>query len=261
MIRIFALPLLAAAAFAQDSKPAETPLKPPAEKVDKALRARITEFYQLQAAGKHRDAEALVAKDTKDYYYSSGKTSYVGFEIKTISYFDKYQRASAVIATQRYLPRPEFADHPFTVPITSNWKVENGKWVWYVGEEELRQTPFGIDRPTPGVSATPGAPPPLPSVSASLGLAGKVRANLSAVALPQGESREIVFSSAAPGIAVVSLEGTPEGFAVAPSRVFIKQNETAKFTVKALPGAAAAVLKFRIDPTGEAIEVTASVAK
>jgi hypothetical protein len=259
MIRIFALPLLAAAAFAQGSTPAETPLKPPAEKVDKALRARITEFYKLQAAGKHRDAEALVAKDTKDYYYSSGKTSYVDFEIKTISYFDKYQRASAVISTQRYLPHPDFAGRPFTVPITSKWKIENGKWVWYVDEADLRQTPFGVERPLPSANATPGAP--LPGISASLGLAGKVRANVSAVALQQGESREIVFSSAAPGIAVVSLEGTPEGFAVSPNRVFIKQNETAKVTVKALPGAAAAALKFRIDPTGEFIDVTATVAK
>jgi hypothetical protein len=38
--------------------------------VDPARSARIGEFYQEQVGGKFRQAEALVAEETKDYFYS-----------------------------------------------------------------------------------------------------------------------------------------------------------------------------------------------
>ncbi len=260
MKRILFLTVLAAAAFAQSTQAGEAPLAPPKAKVDKALRQRITEFYRLQVDGKYREAEALVADDTKDYYYASGKTSLLSFEIKNISYFDKYKHATAVLSTQRYLRHPEFAGHPMTSPLTSTWKLERGKWVWYVDPETLRQTPLGIPKPAGAPNAASGPPQPFPVMPGGLGLAGKVRADRSALALKPGESGEIVFSSAAPGIAVVSLDGEPSGFQVSPNQVLIKQNESAKVTVKAL-GSGTAALRFRIDPTGETIEVSASAAK
>lgn len=41
--------------------------------VNQALRARIAEFYQEQVGGKFRHAEALVAEETKDYFYSASQ--------------------------------------------------------------------------------------------------------------------------------------------------------------------------------------------
>jgi hypothetical protein len=41
--------------------------------VNQALRARIGEFYQEQVGGKFRHAEALVAEETKDYFYSASQ--------------------------------------------------------------------------------------------------------------------------------------------------------------------------------------------
>ena len=50
---------------------------PPAEasppEVEQALCARIGEFYQDQVGGKFRQAEALVAEETKDYFYSASQ--------------------------------------------------------------------------------------------------------------------------------------------------------------------------------------------
>jgi hypothetical protein len=39
--------------------------------VDQALRTRISEFYQDHGGGKFRQAEALVAAETKDYFYGA----------------------------------------------------------------------------------------------------------------------------------------------------------------------------------------------
>ena len=39
--------------------------------VDPARSARIGEFYQEQVGGKFRQAEALVAAETKDYFYGA----------------------------------------------------------------------------------------------------------------------------------------------------------------------------------------------
>jgi len=262
MKRTLAFCLLAAAAYAQNPQPAEKPLGPAPAKVDKALRARIAEFYQNQVDGKFREAEALVAEDTKDIYYSSTKTKLLGFEIKSIAYFDKYKRAAAQMSSQRYIMMPGFTDHPMTMPLTSTWKIERGKWVWYVDKETLRQTAFGIKLPASALAAQPDAgAQPLPAGFGALGLTGKVRVDRSALTIKPGESAEIVFSSAAPGIAVVSLEGKPAGLAISPEQVYVKQNESAKVTVKALPDAATAALKFRVDPSGESIGVTVSVSK
>ena len=261
MRSILSLVLLAAAACAQNAPPAETPLKPPPEKVDKALRARIGEFYSLRVAGTFREAEALVAGDTKDYYYSVSKGGILSFEIKSISYFDKYKRASALIYSKRYIMQPGFTDSPMTIPFTDTWKIESGKWVWYVNPETLQGTALGIKLPAAAPGSQPAAGQPLPNLAAALNLAGMVRADRTAVVLKPGETTEIVFSSASPGMAVVSLEGRPEGFEIKPEQVFLKQNESSKVAIKALGGAATSALRFRIDPSGESIVIRATVAK
>src|ERR1044071_5965016 len=71
---------------------------PPA--VDEALRARIAKFYQLHVDSKFRQAEALVAEDSKDFFYSANKPKYLGFEIKQIIYSDDFTKARAVVITQ-----------------------------------------------------------------------------------------------------------------------------------------------------------------
>src|SRR5690348_7261241 len=79
---------------------------PPA--VDEALRARIKEFFQFHVDSKFRQAEALVAEDSKDFFYSANKPKYLGFEIKNIAYNDDFTKAKATVVTQMVIMAPGF---------------------------------------------------------------------------------------------------------------------------------------------------------
>jgi len=51
---------------------------------EKALRARAEQFYQLEVGGEFRKAEALVAEDSKDYFYKNSKPEISKFEIEKV---------------------------------------------------------------------------------------------------------------------------------------------------------------------------------
>src|SRR6266404_7983471 len=88
--------LLVAALDAQNT--ADLFNKPPAE-VDQALRARITEFYEYHVKQQFRQAEALVADDSKDFFYSHNKPQYLSFEIVRIEYSKDFTLAKATMLT------------------------------------------------------------------------------------------------------------------------------------------------------------------
>ena len=140
MLRLILLAIFATGSFAQNADDLFN--KPPAD-VDQALRARITTFFDLHVKGEFRKAEALVAEDTKDLYYSSSKTQYVSFEIGRINYSDSFTRAKATVLTEQYIMLPGFMGKPMKIPIPSTWKLVDGTWYWYVDPESLRMTPFG----------------------------------------------------------------------------------------------------------------------
>ena len=144
LFAIFAV--LAGAALAQQSA-ADLFHKPPAD-VDRALRARINEFYQDHVKGEFRKAEALVAEDTKDYFYDGNKPHYLSFELVSIKYSDDFQKAEALVKVEQRVLLPGFDGKPMIFPIPSFWKLENGEWYWYVDKEKMYDTPFG--RMTPG---------------------------------------------------------------------------------------------------------------
>src|SRR5215510_5970979 len=113
MSRLILFVILAAALLAQ--APADLFNKPPVE-VDQALRARITEFYQYHVKQQFRQAEALVAEDTKDFFYSHNKPQYLTFEIGRIEYSENFTRAKATMVTEQYVMMPGFMDKPMKVP-------------------------------------------------------------------------------------------------------------------------------------------------
>src|SRR5437763_1984007 len=104
MLRTTLLALFAASLFAQADDPFN---RPPAD-VDRALRARIQEFYQFHIKGDFRHAEALVAEDTKDFFYSANKTKYLSAEISRIQYSDNFTKAKATILCEQYVMIPSF---------------------------------------------------------------------------------------------------------------------------------------------------------
>src|SRR4051794_9122395 len=78
--------------------PAQTPnLDKPPQDVDDALRARITKFYDLHVASKFRQAEQLVAEESKDDFYVLSKPELKAFKIGNIEYSEKFTKAKVVI--------------------------------------------------------------------------------------------------------------------------------------------------------------------
>jgi hypothetical protein len=128
--------------------------------VEDALRARITQFYQLHVDGKFRQAEQLVAEDTKDFFYNASKPTYFKFSINKIQYSDNFTKALATVLCNTIIPVPGFVNKPFDVPSPSRWKLENGQWYWYIDKDQLLQTPFGKRNAPSSPAAGAGSPMP-----------------------------------------------------------------------------------------------------
>jgi hypothetical protein len=124
---------------------AETPpsSKPVPAKVDAALRARVTDFYQSQMAGNFRKSYDLVSKESQDYFLSISKEKATVFKIDAIEYRDKFSRAVVKVATTNHVL---VGFHAIDLPTfaVSYWKVEGGKWVWYHDPEQDRPNFFGL---------------------------------------------------------------------------------------------------------------------
>ncbi len=127
----FLLPL---AVLAQSPASAQLhyPNKTAPRAVDRALRARVNEFFQYHVEGKFSKAYELVAEDTKEYYFATQKVQFKSFKIDGIRYSDNFKFAEVDLTGQRtWQPRPDFPVSVITVPMHTTWKIEDGKWMWY----------------------------------------------------------------------------------------------------------------------------------
>ena len=159
-------PPSAARAAPESSEPA-----PP--EVDAALRARVTQFYQDEVEEKFRQAEQLIAEDSKDFFYTSVKPSYASFEIRNILYSDNFTKATVYLAVDRVMAVPGFEGRPIRQVMPSRWKLENGQWCWYVDPRDLRNSPFGITAPPRGPNLPGGgAAMPFPGSSTTMPVPG-----------------------------------------------------------------------------------------
>jgi hypothetical protein len=175
MLRAFIIVFAAAAIFGQTqpAKSQEAQAPPPASpqvppEVDAALRARISQFYQLQMEEKYNQALQLVAEDTKDLFVGSSKAPPRSFEIQSIRYSDDFTKADVIVAITRMLTLEGFMGRPLLVKIPSRWKLENGQWCYYVDpQRDMATSPFRHgappNMPATATGAPPGAPPGAPS--------------------------------------------------------------------------------------------------
>jgi hypothetical protein len=143
--------------------PAQQPLSSSQPPDEEALRARVQQFYQLQVDKKYRQAEALVAEDTKDWFYNSAKGNLLGFTIQKVDLKDNNTRAEVTIKAKSTMLMMGRGMMPYEMPAVSTWKVENGQWMWYLDPAVATRSPFGQLRTTPG-GATPSGPPVLPGI-------------------------------------------------------------------------------------------------
>ena len=224
--------------------------KPPAE-VDQALRARITEFYQY-----HVKQRLRLAEDTKEFFYSHNKPQYLSFEIVRIEYSKDFTRAKATMVTEQYIMMPGFTDKPMKIPSPSTWKLEGGKWCWYVDQDSLRESPFGKMTPGPGPPGA-GLPSVLPT-SADF-ILNKVKADKPSVSLKAGESEQVKFTNTAPGVMDLTVIGSAEGIEAKLDRTRLKAGEAAVMTLQAGKNPKPGIVNVRVEQTLEFIAIRIGV--
>jgi hypothetical protein len=240
--------LVAAATFAQtppatpeQSPPQPSPQAPP--EVDTALRARITQFYQLEVEGKFNRALQLVAEDTKDLFVGSSKPTYQSFEIHSIRYSDDFAEAEVMLMVNRLLPIQGFMGHPLPTKMTSRWKIENGQWCYYVDpQKDLPATPFGPFAP-PGMAVpnggTPGASRPLPPMPANPPNLRLLIADKSSVKLESSgpSSAQVAISNPSPWPAGLTLSAPKvAGLTVKLEPLTVRPGQTAILSIQSSGG-------------------------
>jgi hypothetical protein len=100
--------------------------------VDQALRARVTEFFQYHVDGEFEKAFDLVANDTKKYYFGAQKIQFKSFKIDSIKYADDFKSATVTLTCQQMMRiQLQFPATLITTPMSTTWKIEDGKWVWH----------------------------------------------------------------------------------------------------------------------------------
>jgi len=257
MVRLPVIALLAAVLSAQD--PSELFHKPPAD-VDQALRARVSEFFELHVKGDFRRAEALVAEDTKDFFYDNNKPRYLSFEISKIKYNDDFTKAQVTVMCEQYIRFPGFPNTPMKVPTPSTWKIEDGKWVWYVDQNQLAMSPMGI-KMTPGPPSKPGASPPaMSSIPTLEQFYASFKADRESVTLqPGGDAEQILISNGSPGSMSVHFMNELAGIDAKVEHTTVQTGEKAVLRLKAAPGAKPGTLEVRIDPVGKIIPIQVAV--
>ncbi len=114
------------------------PRKAPPE-VEQALLDRVNQFYTLYQQSKFRQAEALVAEESKDRYYRMAKLPVRQFRVETIDWAEDFQSAKVLVACHAISTRT--AAQALWVPVTSSWKHIDGQWYMEIPKRET--SPFG----------------------------------------------------------------------------------------------------------------------
>jgi hypothetical protein len=155
---------------------------PPA--IDDALRAQVGKFYQAFIAGKFKEAYLLVADDSQDKFFELPKEQYKGCEIVKVNYTENFTKAAVVTSCK--------ADWRFhgtttltTFPLTSNWKVVEGQWLWHYEKPTMAASPFS---PT-GFVPVPADSTPNPSALVPKDIPGAAKAILAKVTLDKPSVR------------------------------------------------------------------------
>ena len=132
--------------------------------VDDALRGRIKAFYDLHVQRKFRQAEQLVAEESKDDFYSMSKPEIDAYRIASIDYSENFTKAKALIVGKIKPSLPMFGSAQMDMPFASFWKIEDGKWCWYYNKDFARHTPFGdVKNPSDAKRDPNGGPASLPT--------------------------------------------------------------------------------------------------
>ena len=210
--------------------------------VDDALRARIAKFYDAFVTGKFRQADAYVTEDSKDVFFAMEKKKYKACELGNIQYSDHFTKAVAVTScdTTYFMMGREI---PIKLPITSQWRLENGEWFWYVipiSERTTMQTPIGVvPVPRPGdpsqqpAANSPGVNRPDPaSVVAMVSKAVRIDRESIDINPTKASAEKVKVTNTMPGAVTIMAEfGGVAGLSVKPAKADIGAGQEATFVI------------------------------
>jgi hypothetical protein len=269
--------LLAVSLLSLAQTPPPAPSAAPPAEVDKALRARVTAFFQSQKDGNFRKSYELVAEDSKDYYFSAGKQQGLPFTIGDIEYAEEFSKATVKAVV---IQKVGFSGQQIEVPsiVITRWKMEKGEWVWYhdpskdtlltvVGELPTGGAPVGT---TPAAdSSQPAKSSPLPkdlSPAAAAAAAAKLvpqttidKASIS-FTLGKDASEVVTFRNGNMGQVrvYVGVRGATESVTVEPVDMLLTANAElpVKVSYKHTAGAPQrTVVEFTVEPFGSVYRV------
>jgi hypothetical protein len=210
-MRTFALASLLLASgvlgFAQEAT--ETVDKAPPE-IEEALRARVNQYYGAFVAGKFKEAYLLVADDSQNAFFESSKDQYKACETIKIRYLPTFTRATVLESC-----KTDWKWHgivtPTTFPLTSTWKIEDGKWVWtYVRPTQVANpfSPTGFVNVPPAEATAKDASLPKDVQSMAQTILAKVSVDRQIVHLHSDESSQDIIHvhNAMPGVIKLQMD-------------------------------------------------------
>ena len=229
LIRIFTVAFLALSALAHAAQ------DPPPE-IDSALRSRVQEFYQLQVSKKFRQAEALVANDTKDFYYGMQKGNIVSFTISSIKYAPDFKSAAVTLSAKIMMMLPGSGPRGIDVPSASTWKIEDGLWCLYIDQSKFLDTPFGRVNPPPSVNEKDFDK--MVNRIATAGFTSGVQADKTAAALDAatGAAQTVTLKNTLPGPVNLKVATNSPALIVEIAKPNLGADESTQLTIKPVAG-------------------------
>ena len=211
------LPLLAMIAVGLAWAQSDPFDRPPPPEVEEALRSRITQFYDLLEQGKFRETEQLVAKDSRESYYTARKSRVYGASVREIDFSSDLRTAKVLVTLKAKIPLA--GSTLFDMPIGTQWAWEEENWFLVLPKTrpgDQVPTPFGAKTMGPETSGAPGPSvgrPPVPSIAAlkkmyADGSERNPAAPAAGTTAPRPKSSPLSYSLVRKG------SGTPEEFIV-----------------------------------------------
>lgn len=249
--------------FAQDDPLKRLEAAPPA--IDSALRERVQSFYQAFVDAKFRRADEVVHEDSKDFFFTARKQQYKAFSITSITYRNNFQEAEVMTLVDADMPTPMTGPMPMKLPMTTQWKMDQGKWWWYV-KEEVINTPFGQYKRDPNAPVTQ-KPPTEGERLNPFAQAAQMKVQPSPVILEQGNSWKAVakLANTLSGSVALEMELAPEvrGLDARLSKSSLGAGEATEITVEYQPAtgeaAKSATLHVVVKPLGRKIPVQVEI--
>jgi hypothetical protein len=255
----------------------QAPAPPP--EVDKALRARVQEYYQDFVDGKFRKADSLVAEDSKDYFFAMEKTPFKGFDgPKSIVYSADFQKADVIMTIDTELRSPRLGTMRIRPEHASTWKVVDGQWYWYHVQPKFIDTPFGrrilpkdydennADSMHSLVTGEGKKPPGFHMVTPEE-LAAKIKVDKTGLMLSsfQDSSETVTVSNSLPGPVTVEVRGTAmPGLTIEPMKKDLKSGESVTIMFRYSPATkepkSTLTETIHVEPLGQTFPLTVQFA-